>query len=68
MMQRPPASSIPNGPGVYLFHGPDDRVLYIGKAKSLRKRLANYVADELPPRTRLMVGEEVRVDWIVTEG
>lgn len=68
MMQRPPASSIPDGPGVYLFHGPDDRVLYIGKAKSLRKRVANYFGADLLPRTRLMVEEAARVDWIVTDG
>ena len=67
-MQRPPASTIPDGPGVYLFYGADDRVLYIGKAKSLRKRLANYFGNDLLARTRLMVSEAERVDWIVTEG
>ena len=67
MMQRPPASTIPNGPGVYLFHGPDGRVLYIGKAKSLRKRLANYFGGDLLDRTRLMVAEAEYVDWIVTD-
>jgi excinuclease ABC subunit C len=68
MLQRPPASSIPDGPGVYSFHGPDDRVLYIGKAKSLRKRLANYFGGDLLARTRLMVSEAARIDWIVTDG
>ena len=66
-MQRPPAASIPDGPGVYLFYGPDDRVLYIGKAKSLRKRVANYFGEELLARTRLMVSEAQRLDWIVTD-
>ncbi|MCP4968533.1 MAG: excinuclease ABC subunit UvrC [bacterium] len=66
-MQRPPASTIPDGPGVYLFHGPDGRVLYIGKAKSLRKRLANYFSEDLLDRTRLMVAEAESVDWIVTD-
>lgn len=68
MIERPPASSIPDVPGVYLFHGIDDRVLYIGKAKSLRKRIANYFGRDLLPRTRLMVDEAQRVDWIVTDG
>ena len=67
-MQRPPASTIPDGPGVYIFYDADDRALYIGKAKSLRKRLANYFATDLLARTRLMVSEAERVDWIVTEG
>lgn len=66
-MQRPPASTIPDGPGVYLFHGSDGRVLYIGKAKSLRKRLANYFGSDLLARTRLMVNEAESVEWIVTD-
>lgn len=66
-MQRPPASTIPDGPGVYLFQGSDGRVLYIGKAKSLRKRLANYFRGDLLARTRLMVSEADAVEWIVTD-
>lgn len=65
-MQRPPASTIPDGPGVYLFKDADGRVLYIGKAKSLRKRLANYFASDLLERTRAMVAAAASVDWIVT--
>ncbi len=34
--------SLPKGPGVYLFHGDHDEVLYIGKAKSLRARVRSY--------------------------
>jgi excinuclease ABC subunit C len=68
MLVRPPSSSIPDAPGVYLFHGTDDRVLYIGKAKSLRKRLANYFARDLPARTRAMVDTAATIDWILTEG
>lgn len=68
MITRPPPNSIPDLPGVYIFRGRDDRVLYIGKAKSLRKRLANYFATDLLARTRLMVGEAERFEWIVTEG
>ena len=66
-MQRPPASTIPDGPGVYLFQAADGRVLYIGKAKSLRKRLANYFGSDLLARTRRMVAEAASVDWIVTD-
>jgi excinuclease ABC subunit C len=66
-MQRPPASTIPDGPGVYLFKGPGGRVLYIGKAKSLRKRLANYFGSDLLERTRAMVSSATSVDWIVTD-
>jgi excinuclease ABC subunit C len=67
MLRRPPPSEIPDSPGVYLFRDGDGVVLYVGKAKSLRKRLANYFAVDLPPRTRAMVGAAESVEWIVTD-
>jgi excinuclease ABC subunit C len=67
MVRRPPSASIPDAPGVYLFKDADGRVLYAGKAKSLRKRTANYFGRELGPRTRLMVAAADELDWIVTE-
>ncbi|HEY7255377.1 MAG TPA: excinuclease ABC subunit UvrC [Solirubrobacterales bacterium] len=33
---------LPDSPGVYLFHGPDDELLYVGKARSIRKRVASH--------------------------
>ncbi len=41
--------------------------MYVGKAKSLRKRTANYFAPDLPPRTRTMVGVATELEWIVTD-
>jgi excinuclease ABC subunit C len=41
-------------------------VLYVGKAKSLRKRIANYFAPELPVRTRAMTTAADTIEWIVT--
>ncbi|MDK1103782.1 MAG: excinuclease ABC subunit UvrC [Actinomycetota bacterium] len=67
MLKRPPPSSIPNGPGVYVFKDAHGRPLYVGKAKSLRKRTANYFAKDLAPRTRTMVGAAADLDWIVTD-
>jgi excinuclease ABC subunit C len=63
---RPPASSIPDAPGSYQFLDPHGRVLYVGKAKSLRSRLSNYFADPatLPARTAQMVQTADRVEWI----
>ena len=66
MRRRPPPSEIPDRPGVYLFRDGHGEVLYVGKAKSLRKRLANYFGPDLTPRTRAMVDTAVTVDWIVT--
>jgi excinuclease ABC subunit C len=64
---RPAAGSIPAGPGVYRFRDERGRVLYVGKAKSLRSRLSSYFQDErqLHPRTRQMVTTAAAVDWTV---
>ena len=65
---RPEAGSIPASPGVYLFKDEHDRVVYVGKAKSLRARLSNYFATGLHPRTQAMVEAARDVEWIVTDG
>jgi excinuclease ABC subunit C len=64
---RPPVGSIPVEPGVYRFRDPHDRVIYVGKAKSLRSRLNSYFADiaGLAPRTRQMVMTAGKVEWTV---
>ena len=67
VVKRPPAGSIPDAPGVYMFRSQDGAVLYVGKAKSLRKRLANYFVRDLPARTRAMVDSAANVEWIVTD-
>ncbi|HLB39351.1 MAG TPA: excinuclease ABC subunit UvrC [Actinomycetota bacterium] len=62
---RPSASSIPDAPGAYLFRDVDGRVIYAGKASSLRKRLASYWGKPLHPRTEAMVEAAASVEWIV---
>ena len=64
---RPAVGSIPESPGVYRFREPHGRVIYVGKAKSLRQRLNSYFADVagLHPRTRQMVTTAASVDWTV---
>jgi excinuclease ABC subunit C len=64
---RPAVGSIPESPGVYRFRDPNGRVIYVGKAKSLRQRLNSYFADVagLHPRTRQMVTTASSVDWTV---
>jgi excinuclease ABC subunit C len=66
MVQRPPAGTIPDAPGSYQFKDRDGRVIYVGKAKSLRQRLSNYFvsAAVLPPRTASMVAAAETVEWI----
>jgi excinuclease ABC subunit C len=64
MVQRPTAGSIPDKPGSYQFKDAEGRVIYVGKAKSLRSRLSNYFQANLPPRTAGMVAAAATVEWI----
>ena len=64
---RPAPGTIPEAPGVYRFCDAHGRVIYVGKAKSLRSRLNSYFADLaiLHPRTRQMVTSAAPVQWTV---
>jgi excinuclease ABC subunit C len=64
---RPAPGTIPEQPGVYRFRDERERVIYVGKAKSLRQRLNSYFANihDLHPRTRQMVTAAARVEWTV---
>ncbi|HEY8060769.1 MAG TPA: excinuclease ABC subunit UvrC [Acidimicrobiales bacterium] len=64
MVERPPTGTIPDGPGSYQFKDRDGRVIYVGKASSLRSRLSNYFQKHLPPRTAQMVATAASVEWI----
>jgi len=66
VIERPVAGSIPDTPGSYQFKDADGRVIYVGKAKSLRSRLSNYFSDPatLHPRTAQMVATAASVEWI----
>ena len=65
-MSRPPAGSIPDAPGSYQFKDEHGRVIYVGKAHSLRQRLNSYFGNPvlLPPRTAQMVAAATSVEWI----
>lgn len=64
---RPKTGDIPTDAGVYRFRDRDGRVIYVGKAKSLRSRLTSYFQDLrlLHPRTRTMVTTAASVEWTV---
>ncbi len=59
---------IPNEPGVYRFLSAEGSVLYVGKAKALRKRVANYLRPAATPhgRTGEMLSQAADIDWVVT--
>jgi excinuclease ABC subunit C len=58
-------TNIPEHPGVYRFYNEQDKVIYVGKAKSLKNRLSNYFQANLATKTHRMVHEAVRVDWTI---
>ncbi len=60
------ARTLPRTPGVYFFHGFDDRLLYIGKAKCLRERVRSYFGEtslKRPPKLRRLLAEITRLEW-----
>ena len=62
------ADELPEGPGVYLFFGEDDALLYVGRAKNLANRVPRHFAD---PRARLeqeLTRLVRRIEWIETAG
>ncbi len=64
---RPAPGELPDSPGVYRFRDEHGRVIYVGKAKSLRSRLSSYFQDVhgLHPRTQQMVTTAASVEWTV---
>jgi excinuclease ABC subunit C len=66
---RPAPGTIPDQPGVYKFRDAQGRVIYVGKAKSLRSRLSSYFQDvaNLHVRTQTMVRTAAAVEWTVVK-
>ncbi|MFK8057060.1 MAG: excinuclease ABC subunit UvrC [Saprospiraceae bacterium] len=61
---------LPDQPGVYRFYGSENDVLYVGKAKSLKKRVSNYFTGTVRAhshRTRVMVKNATRLEFTVTD-
>src|SRR6266511_4302544 len=66
---RPKPEAIPDHPGVYQFKDVAGRVIYVGKAISLRKRLASYFQPlrNLHPRTAAMVESSDTLEWVLVQ-
>ena len=66
MVERPAAGTVPDAPGSYQFRDAEGRVLYVGKAKSLRNRVGSYFGrrESMASRTAQMVDEATTVEWI----
>jgi DNA polymerase III epsilon subunit family exonuclease len=64
--KRSLAFGAPTRPGVYLFRGPGDQVLYVGRARDLRARLRSYFrSDRQRPAVEAALGAVERIEWRV---
>jgi excinuclease ABC subunit C len=60
------AKKLPKSPGVYLMKDLENKVIYVGKASSLRDRVSHYFRDPDSPKTRLLVRDIDGLEYIVT--
>jgi excinuclease ABC subunit C len=58
---------LPDRPGIYIFKDAEGKILYVGKATSLRKRASSYLTRDHEPRLAAMVSEAVDIDFVVTD-
>lgn len=58
---------LPLVPGVYLMEDAADRILYVGKAKSLKKRVKSYFRNDLDPKTRALMKQFHHMEYMVTD-
>ena len=67
MLSKP--TDIPASPGCYLYRNNAGQVIYVGKAKSLKNRIANYFQrpEVLDQKTRALMEEATSLDWIVVK-
>jgi excinuclease ABC subunit C len=60
--------SLPNSPGVYQYFDKEDKILYVGKAKNLKKRVASYFnKNQENGKTRVLVRKIASIKHIVVE-
>jgi len=62
------ADHLPHAPGVYLFRGRDDQVLYVGKSNDLRARVKGYFYGDTRKKIEDLLAEVTRVDGVQTSG
>lgn len=61
-------SVIPENPGVYMYLDENDLIIYVGKAKNLKKRVSSYFnKNQDNPKTRIMVRKIRKINYLVVE-
>ncbi len=64
---KPDLTKVPHNPGCYLFLDKDRKIIYVGKAKDLRKRVTSYFSKkDHDAKTQVMLSEARDIDFIVT--
>jgi len=59
---------LPDKPGVYIYHDQSGKIIYIGKAKSLKNRVRSYFSGKAAdPKTQVLVSKIVDMEWIITD-
>ena len=61
------ADHLPHAAGVYLFRGPDGRILYVGKSKDLRARVKSYFYGDTRKKIDDLLAETVSVDGVTCD-
>ncbi|MEG2140427.1 MAG: excinuclease ABC subunit UvrC [Bilophila sp.] len=67
-MERPQPAFIPKTPGIYIYKDSEARIIYVGKARNLRKRVLSYFRDAsaLTPKTVAMIGHAATLETLST--
>lgn len=58
---------LPNKPGCYIYKNSEGKVLYVGKAKALKKRVSSYFRDNLTVKTKHLMSKVDDLDFMITE-
>ncbi|MCL5260786.1 MAG: excinuclease ABC subunit UvrC [Gammaproteobacteria bacterium] len=59
--------TLPNKPGVYQMLSQNGQVLYVGKARSLKKRVASYFRQDVEPKTAALMAQVTEIKFIITD-
>ena len=66
-MEKENLLKLPTNPGCYLYKDKNNKVIYVGKAKNLKRRVNSYFnRKDLDPKTKVLVSKIVEIDFIAT--